>query len=132
MTMTDRFMIMDVIDLRKSQWVPRRKDVNPRRIEEIRKEAEEEQLRQEAEYAKNAAAEKGQRSGMPGGMSGGKGSQGGKGGQGYQQHSGGQIGKSTSMDSEGFNPRNKAQNGNMVKSIKEVCKDNLLLDFNFT
>lgn len=133
--MTDRFMIMDVIDLRKSQWVPRRKDVNPRRIEEIRKEAEEEQLRQEAEYAKNAAAEKGQRGGMPGGMSGGKGSQGGKGGQGYQQHAGGQIGKSTSMDSEGFNPRNKAQNGSMVKSIKEVSIDyytNLLLDLTFS
>ena len=47
-----RFMILDIIDLRKNAWVPRRKDNNPRRIEEIRKEAEEEQARLDAEIAK--------------------------------------------------------------------------------
>lgn len=112
-----RFMIMDVIDLRKNTWVPRRKDAGPKRIDDIRKEAEEEQARQEAEYAKNAAESKQRMQGM----SNTKGSQ----SKGYQQqHSGGgsgQIGKSTSMDSE-FNIRSssKVQNGSMVKSLNQV------------
>jgi translation initiation factor 4G len=55
-----RFMILDVIDLRKNQWVPRRKDNKPRPLEEIRKEAEEEQLRLEAEIAKNQNERRGQ------------------------------------------------------------------------
>ena len=103
-------MIMDVADLKKNQWVPRRKDINPRRIEEIRKEAEEEQARQEAEYTKNAAMDKQRNLNM----SGQKGSQ-SKGYQGGQQS----IGKSTSMDNESFRA-NKNQNGNMAKSINQV------------
>lgn len=43
-----RFMILDVIDLRKNQWIPRRKVNNPRLLEQIRKEAAE-----EAEVAKD-------------------------------------------------------------------------------
>jgi len=39
-----RFMILDVLDLRKNQWIPRRKVNNPRPLEEIRKEAEQEAL----------------------------------------------------------------------------------------
>lgn len=34
-----RFMILDVIDLRKNQWLPRRKSNNPRLLDDIRKEA---------------------------------------------------------------------------------------------
>lgn len=39
-----RFMLQDVIDLRNSKWVPRRQDINPRTIDEIQKEASDEQL----------------------------------------------------------------------------------------
>ena len=55
-----RFMIMDVVDLRKKNWVPRRKDTAPRRIEDIRKEAEEKQARIEADHAKNQAERRAQ------------------------------------------------------------------------
>ena len=48
-----RFMILDIIDLRKNSWVPRRKDNAPRRVEEIRQEAEEERLKLEAQIAAN-------------------------------------------------------------------------------
>ena len=37
-----RFMIQDVIDLRKCQWKPRQKDNNPKTIEQIHKDAERE------------------------------------------------------------------------------------------
>ena len=47
-------MILDVIDLRKNQWVcPDVKIIKPKSLEEICKEAEEEQLRLEAEISKN-------------------------------------------------------------------------------
>jgi translation initiation factor 4G len=107
-----RFMILDVIELRGNKWVPRRKDNNPRRIEEIRREAEEDQQRIADEIAKNQANEKRNMQGQMG-QKGGQ-----KGGQQYQQQ--GSL-KSTSMDSESFNMRsNKAQTGNMVNKIKEV------------
>ncbi|XP_011306512.1 eukaryotic translation initiation factor 4 gamma 3 isoform X2 [Fopius arisanus] len=39
-----RFMIQDVIDLRASQWIPRRDDSNPKTMDQIQKEAESERL----------------------------------------------------------------------------------------
>lgn len=39
-----RFMLQDVIDLRRSGWVPRRQDSNPKTIDQIQREAETEQL----------------------------------------------------------------------------------------
>ncbi|KRT79506.1 hypothetical protein AMK59_7397 [Oryctes borbonicus] len=39
-----RFMLQDVIDLRQSKWVPRRQDLNPKTIDQIQKEANDEQL----------------------------------------------------------------------------------------
>ena len=103
-----RFMILDVIDLRNNKWVPRRKDNNPRRIEEIRREAEEEQQRIAEEIAKNQQNDK---RNMQMGQKGGQ-----KGGQQYQQQS---SLKSTSMDSDSFRGV-KPQPGNMVNKIKEV------------
>lgn len=41
-----RFMLQDVIDLKSSKWVPRRQDVNPKTIEQIQKEADNEQMHQ--------------------------------------------------------------------------------------
>lgn len=100
-----RFMILDVIDLRKNGWVPRRKDYKPQKIDEIRKEAEEEQQRQEA--ARQLDKQRSMNQSSPGP----------KGGKYMQQN----ISKSTSMDSEAFHSRsNKTQNGSMVNKIKDV------------
>ena len=44
-----RFMIQDVVDLRKSQWKPRREDNNPKTIDQIHKEAIREWEEQEPE-----------------------------------------------------------------------------------
>ena len=44
-----RFMIQDVVDLRKSQWKPRREDNNPKTIDQIHKEAIREREEQERE-----------------------------------------------------------------------------------
>lgn len=39
-----RFMIQDVIDLRFAKWQPRRQDLNPKMMDEIQKEANDEQM----------------------------------------------------------------------------------------
>lgn len=39
-----RFMLQDVIDLRRQKWIPRRGDSNPKTIDQIQKDAENEQL----------------------------------------------------------------------------------------
>ncbi|CAH1130191.1 unnamed protein product [Ceutorhynchus assimilis] len=39
-----RFMLQDVIDLRNSKWIPRRGDANPKTMDQIQKEAENEQM----------------------------------------------------------------------------------------
>lgn len=39
-----RFMLQDVIDLRRADWQPRRRDLNPTTMDEIQKEINEEQL----------------------------------------------------------------------------------------
>jgi translation initiation factor 4G len=44
-----RFMIQDVMDLRRNQWKPRREDNNPKTIEQIHKDAERERTEQEQE-----------------------------------------------------------------------------------
>ena len=51
-----RFMIQDLIDLRANNWVPRRHEVIPRPLDEIRREAKEEELKQQQEVARLDAA----------------------------------------------------------------------------
>ncbi|KAL3283568.1 hypothetical protein HHI36_006707 [Cryptolaemus montrouzieri] len=41
-----RFMLQDVIDLRRNKWIPRRQDLNPKTIDQIQKEADNEHLNQ--------------------------------------------------------------------------------------
>ncbi|EPQ14117.1 Eukaryotic translation initiation factor 4 gamma 1 [Myotis brandtii] len=41
-----RFMLQDVLDLRRSNWVPRRGDQGPKTIDQIHKEAELEEHRE--------------------------------------------------------------------------------------
>ncbi|KAK9709826.1 eIF4-gamma/eIF5/eIF2-epsilon [Popillia japonica] len=67
-----RFMLQDVIDLRNSKWVPRRQDINPRTIDEIQKEASDEQLTIQALNAVPITPRKDDRS-VPGSGSGKRG-----------------------------------------------------------
>jgi translation initiation factor 4G len=48
-----RFMIEDVVDLRKRRWEPRREDNNPKTIDQIHREIQEEQEEQELERKLN-------------------------------------------------------------------------------
>ena len=43
-----RFMLQDVIDLRQNKWIPRRDDSVPKTMDQIQKEAEKEELTQQA------------------------------------------------------------------------------------
>lgn len=106
-TARTRFMILDIIELRKNAWVPRRAVNAPRRIEEIRQEAEDERLKLEAQIAANQQNERNARQ-QGGGRGGGRGS-GGYGGQNSL--------KSTSMDNEAFRGK---KNINMVQKLGDV------------
>lgn len=48
-SMRVRFMLQDIIELRKSAWVPRRADNNPKTIEQIHREAEQEAIKKQAD-----------------------------------------------------------------------------------
>ncbi|XP_056649007.1 eukaryotic translation initiation factor 4 gamma 1-like isoform X1 [Diorhabda sublineata] len=72
-----RFMLQDVIDLRASKWVPRRQDLNPKKIDQIQKEAEQEQLNIQMMNSAPLPSRKDDRGGMgnsggPGGSKGGR------------------------------------------------------------
>lgn len=119
----------------KNTWVPRRLDNAPRTIDEIHREAEEEQIRQQQEIERlrqqdaNRRGQPGQRGGRGagggggvggggGGAAGGSGGGGGGGGGGgYQQQS---NLRSASMDSDAFaanRPRPAAVASINLKSI---------------
>uniref|UniRef100_A0A3Q3ARZ8 Eukaryotic translation initiation factor 4 gamma 1 n=1 Tax=Kryptolebias marmoratus TaxID=37003 RepID=A0A3Q3ARZ8_KRYMA len=72
-----RFMLQDVLDLRRNNWVPRRGDQGPKTIDQIHKEAELEEHREHMKV-QQALISKKESSGGPGGrMGGGPGSRGG-------------------------------------------------------
>jgi translation initiation factor 4G len=53
-----RFMYKDLLDLRANRWVPRRKEEKAKTLEEIRKDVEiEERKQQQQSYAVRVAAE---------------------------------------------------------------------------
>lgn len=60
-----RFMIQDVVDLRKNNWKPRREDNNPKTIDQIHKDAIREREEQEREL-NNPQLYQGSMSGQPG------------------------------------------------------------------
>ncbi|XP_026061836.1 eukaryotic translation initiation factor 4 gamma 1-like isoform X3 [Carassius auratus] len=74
-----RFMLQDVLDLRKNNWVPRRGDQGPKTIDQIHKEAEMEEHREQAKVQQQLLSKKdsSQGRGGRGGLhsSGGRGSQ---------------------------------------------------------
>ncbi|NXD27935.1 IF4G1 factor, partial [Spelaeornis formosus] len=65
-----RFMLQDVIDLRRSSWVPRRGDQGPKTIDQIHKEAEMEEHREHIKVQQLMSKDK--RRGPPGPSSGGR------------------------------------------------------------
>ncbi|XP_029026508.1 eukaryotic translation initiation factor 4 gamma 1-like [Betta splendens] len=73
-----RFMLQDVLDLRRNNWVPRRGDQGPKTIDQIHKEAELEEHREHMKV-QHALINKKESSGGPGGRMGG-GGPGGRGG----------------------------------------------------
>uniref|UniRef100_A0A8U8AJV4 Uncharacterized protein n=1 Tax=Geospiza parvula TaxID=87175 RepID=A0A8U8AJV4_GEOPR len=64
-----RFMLQDVIDLRRNSWVPRRGDQGPKTIDQIHKEAEMEEHREHIKVQQLMSKDK--RRGPPGPSSGG-------------------------------------------------------------
>uniref|UniRef100_A0A9J8CEE3 Eukaryotic translation initiation factor 4 gamma 1-like n=1 Tax=Cyprinus carpio carpio TaxID=630221 RepID=A0A9J8CEE3_CYPCA len=71
-----RFMLQDVLDLRRSNWVPRRGDQGPKTIEQIHKEAELEEHREQVKVQQQLL-KKDSRSAGGGGGGGGMGPRGG-------------------------------------------------------
>ncbi|XP_023141515.2 eukaryotic translation initiation factor 4 gamma 1a isoform X2 [Amphiprion ocellaris] len=72
-----RFMLQDVLDLRKSNWVPRRGDQGPKTIDQIHKEAEMEEHREHIKVQQQLLSKKEGGGGGGGGRMGG--SMGGRG-----------------------------------------------------
>ncbi|XP_077785842.1 eukaryotic translation initiation factor 4 gamma 1 isoform X8 [Podarcis muralis] len=71
-----RFMLQDVIDLRRNSWVPRRGDQGPKTIDQIHKEAEMEEHREHIKVQQLMSKGSDKRRGPPGPSSaGGRGSQ---------------------------------------------------------
>ncbi|TRZ00323.1 hypothetical protein DNTS_024132 [Danionella cerebrum] len=74
-----RFMLQDVLDLRKNTWVPRRGDQGPKTIDQIHKDAEMEEHREQIKVQQQLLSKKDSSQGRrgPGGphSSGGRGSQ---------------------------------------------------------
>ncbi|KAG9343267.1 hypothetical protein JZ751_014248 [Albula glossodonta] len=69
-----RFMLQDVLDLRKNNWVPRRGDQGPKTIDQIHKEAELEQHREQVKVQQQLLSKKDTpRGGAGGGIRGGRG-----------------------------------------------------------
>ncbi|XP_061493447.1 eukaryotic translation initiation factor 4 gamma 1 isoform X2 [Rhineura floridana] len=68
-----RFMLQDVIDLRRNSWVPRRGDQGPKTIDQIHKEAEMEEHREHIKV-QQLMSKQDKRRGPPGPSAGGRGS----------------------------------------------------------
>ncbi|XP_015216886.2 eukaryotic translation initiation factor 4 gamma 1a isoform X5 [Lepisosteus oculatus] len=62
-----RFMLQDVLDLRRNNWVPRRGDQGPKTIDQIHKEAELEEHREQIKVQQQLMSKKDSRRGGPGG-----------------------------------------------------------------
>ncbi|KAJ3580788.1 hypothetical protein NHX12_020967, partial [Muraenolepis orangiensis] len=71
-----RFMLQDVLDLRQNRWVPRRADQGPKTIEQIHKDVEQEEHREQMKVQQAMMAKS---SGGPGDRRGDGGGRGGRG-----------------------------------------------------
>ncbi|KAM6918614.1 eukaryotic translation initiation factor 4 gamma 1a [Xenentodon cancila] len=79
-----RFMLQDVLDLRKNNWVPRRGDQGPKTIDQIHKEAELEEHREQIKVQQQLMSKKESGGGRMGGNMGGRGPHASGGGRGSQ------------------------------------------------
>uniref|UniRef100_A0A672INC2 Eukaryotic translation initiation factor 4 gamma 1 n=1 Tax=Salarias fasciatus TaxID=181472 RepID=A0A672INC2_SALFA len=93
-----RFMLQDVLDLRRNNWVPRRGDQGPKTIDQIHKDAELEEHREQMKV-QQALISKKESGGGPGRMSGG----GGPGGRGGPHNQGRGEGRGAPPQDEGWN-----------------------------
>ncbi|KAK7155995.1 hypothetical protein R3I94_006155 [Phoxinus phoxinus] len=92
-----RFMLQDVIDLRRNNWVPRRGDLGPKTIEQIHKEAELEEHREQAKVQQQLMSKKEGRGGGDG-RGGGGGGGGGMGSRSGGSHTPGSRGNQAPDD----------------------------------
>ncbi|XP_065935828.1 eukaryotic translation initiation factor 4 gamma 3 isoform X4 [Magallana gigas] len=67
-----RFMLQDVIDLRKCKWIPRRDESNPKTIDQIHKEAQKEEQERQI-FLQQATAQQKAQGGRGGGARGSRG-----------------------------------------------------------
>ncbi|KAM9318383.1 eukaryotic translation initiation factor 4 gamma 1-like isoform 3-T4 [Pholidichthys leucotaenia] len=112
-----RFMLQDVLDLRQSNWVPRRGDQGPKTIDQIHKEAELEEHREQMKVHQALISKK-ESIGGPGGRMGG----GGRGGP----HT---PGRSAPSQDEGWNTVAISKNRPIDTSRLKLTKTPVL-DFN--
>ncbi|XP_041751874.1 eukaryotic translation initiation factor 4 gamma 1a isoform X2 [Coregonus clupeaformis] len=99
-----RFMLQDVIDLRRSGWVPRRGEQGPKTIDQIHKEAEQEEQMQQIKVQQQLMSRNdgGGRGGGGGGGRDGRGGDRDRGGR-DQGGRGGQGGRGSQPQDEGWN-----------------------------
>uniref|UniRef100_A0A4W5RK09 Eukaryotic translation initiation factor 4 gamma, 1a n=1 Tax=Hucho hucho TaxID=62062 RepID=A0A4W5RK09_9TELE len=103
-----RFMLQDVIDLRRSGWVPRRGEQGPKTIDQIHKDAEQEEQMQQIKVQQQLMSRNDGGGGRGGGGGGGRDGRGGdrggrdQGGRGGQ-HGGQQVGRGSQPQDEGWN-----------------------------
>nr|XP_057923683.1 eukaryotic translation initiation factor 4 gamma 1a isoform X2 [Doryrhamphus excisus] len=84
-----RFMLQDVLDLKKSNWVPRRGDQGPKTIDQIHKDAEMEEHREQIKVQQQLMSKKEAGGGRMGSGIGGRGPHTPGGGRGSQPQDGG-------------------------------------------
>uniref|UniRef100_A0A4W5RFA0 Eukaryotic translation initiation factor 4 gamma, 1a n=1 Tax=Hucho hucho TaxID=62062 RepID=A0A4W5RFA0_9TELE len=99
-----RFMLQDVIDLRRSGWVPRRGEQGPKTIDQIHKDAEQEEQMQQIKVQQQLMSRNDGGGGRGGGGGGGRDGRGGDRGGRDQGGRGGQHGgqSSSSRDRDRF------------------------------
>uniref|UniRef100_A0A3Q1JHF6 Eukaryotic translation initiation factor 4 gamma 1 n=1 Tax=Anabas testudineus TaxID=64144 RepID=A0A3Q1JHF6_ANATE len=122
-----RFMLQDVLDLRRNNWVPRRGDQGPKTIDQIHKDAELEEHREQMKV-QQALISKKESGGGPGGRMGG----GGGGGGGGQGGRGGPHtpGRGAAPQDEGWNTVPISKNRPIDASRLSKITKTPVLDFN--
>uniref|UniRef100_A0A3Q3FVP1 Eukaryotic translation initiation factor 4 gamma 1 n=1 Tax=Labrus bergylta TaxID=56723 RepID=A0A3Q3FVP1_9LABR len=117
-----RFMLQDVLDLRRNNWVPRRGDQGPKTIDQIHKDAELEEHREQMKVQQALVSKKESGGGGGGGRMGG-GGQGGRGGH----HT---PGRGAPPQDEGWNTVPISKNRPIDTSRLSKITKTPVLDFN--
>ncbi|XP_053176473.1 eukaryotic translation initiation factor 4 gamma 1-like isoform X2 [Scomber japonicus] len=118
-----RFMLQDVLDLRRNNWVPRRGDQGPKTIDQIHKDAELEEHREHMKVQQALISKKESGGGQGGRMGGGGGGPGGRGGPHNQ-------GRGAPPQDEGWNTVPISKNRPIDTSRLSKITKTPVLDFN--